>query len=67
MLPLFRAPASASFSTEPFRLVTAFLRQGDLLEGRDNMCTQMQAGSAGSAERQSRKWLRGRCARAHRM
>eukprot|EP00903_Cladosiphon_okamuranus_P016144 g14899.t1 len=41
-LPLFRAPGSASFSTEPFRLVTAFLRHGDLLEGRDTICTQMQ-------------------------
>lgn len=51
-LPLFRAPASASFSTEPFRLVTAFLRQGDLLEGRDNICAQMQARSAGRADRQ---------------
>ncbi|CAM9798585.1 unnamed protein product, partial [Laminaria digitata] len=42
-LPLFRSPANASFSTEPFRLVTAFLRQGDLMEGRDTICTHMQA------------------------
>ncbi|CAM9957866.1 unnamed protein product, partial [Ectocarpus sp. 13 AM-2016] len=41
-LPLFRAPAGASFSAEAFRLVTAFLRRGDLLEGRDNICAQMQ-------------------------
>lgn len=41
-LPLFRAPAGASFSPEAFRLVTAFLRRGDLLEGRDNICAQMQ-------------------------
>lgn len=45
-LPLFKTPvrtsASASYSPEPFRLVTAFLRQADLLEGRDSICTHIQ-------------------------
>lgn len=45
-LPLFETPArtsgGASYSPEPFHLVTAFLRQGDLLEGRDNICSHMQ-------------------------
>ncbi len=49
-LPLFRAPTGASFSAEPFRLVTAFLRQADLLEGRDSICAQMQVRTGGPPE-----------------
>lgn len=41
-LPVFKSPASSSTSPEPFRLLTAFLGCGDLLEGKDSVCTQMQ-------------------------
>lgn len=47
-LPLFRSPACASYSPEPFRLVVAFLERGDLMEGRDTICTQLQASLYGT-------------------